>query len=77
MSRTGAGTPAAMAKTNPIELQKCLKGMDYPASKDALVDHAKKHGAKKDTIDALSAMPGKEYDSPAAVTKAAVKENKT
>ncbi|GHF64832.1 hypothetical protein GCM10010218_52860 [Streptomyces mashuensis] len=65
-----------MAKTNPIELQKCLKGMEYPASKDNLVQHAKSHGAKKDTLDALSAMPKKDYDSPAAVTKAALKEGK-
>ncbi|MEU7168601.1 DUF2795 domain-containing protein [Streptomyces morookaense] len=63
-----------MAKTNPIELQKCLKGMDYPATKEKLVDHAKKHGATKSTVDALSAMPKKEYESPAAVTKAAVRE---
>ncbi|MGK5543599.1 DUF2795 domain-containing protein [Streptomyces sp. URMC 127] len=65
-----------MAKTNPIELQKCLKDMEYPATKEKLVDHARKHGATQDTVDALSAMPKREYDSPAAVTKAAVKEGR-
>jgi hypothetical protein len=30
-----------MAKVNPIQLQKHLKGMDYPASKQDLINYAK------------------------------------
>ncbi|MGI5336105.1 DUF2795 domain-containing protein [Streptomyces sp. CA-181903] len=62
------------AKPNPIELQKSLGGMHYPADKETLVEHAKKKGADKSTLDALSSMPTKEYDSPAAVTEAVTKK---
>jgi hypothetical protein len=34
-----------MAKVNPIQLQKHLKGVDYPASKEQLVQYAQKQGA--------------------------------
>ncbi|MBZ4322435.1 DUF2795 domain-containing protein [Streptomyces sp. SCA2-4] len=48
--------------------------MHYPADKQTLVEHAKKKGADKTTLDALSNMPTKEYDSPAAVTEAVTKK---
>ena len=34
-----------MAKVNPIELQKHLQGVDYPASKEELIQHAQQQGA--------------------------------
>jgi hypothetical protein len=43
-----------MAQAEFIEVQKYLSGVNYPAAKDELVDHAKKQGASKDVIDALS-----------------------
>jgi hypothetical protein len=54
---------------NPIEMQKALGGMNYPASKRDIVETAKSHGASKEIKQALSSLPEKEYDSPAAVTK--------
>lgn len=59
-----------MAKINPIELQKHLKGLDYPASKDDIVKTAKDHGADDDLADTLSNLPDQEYDTPAAISKA-------
>ncbi len=29
-----------MAKINPVQLQKHLKGVDYPANKQQLIEHA-------------------------------------
>ncbi|MFJ8693297.1 DUF2795 domain-containing protein [Streptomyces roseolilacinus] len=55
---------------NPIEMQKNLGGVSYPASKDEIVRQAKEHGARKEVMDALTSMPDKEYDSPAAINKA-------
>ncbi|GGS57081.1 hypothetical protein GCM10010156_14720 [Planobispora rosea] len=61
-----------MAKTlNPIELQKHLSGVDYPASRDELVDTAREQGADEDIIRALESIPDREYDGPNAVSKAA------
>jgi hypothetical protein len=55
---------------NPIELQKCLKGVDYPADKAHLVQAARDHGADSGMIKALEGIPDREYDGPNAVSKA-------
>jgi hypothetical protein len=62
-----------MAQAEFIEVQKYLAGMNYPATKDELIDHAKKQGASKDVIDALSALPDGEYDGPNKVSSAVAK----
>lgn len=53
-----------------IEVQKYLSGMDYPASKEQLVEHAKKKGAPEDMINDLAGIPDGEYDGPNRVSKA-------
>ncbi|MCK2218063.1 DUF2795 domain-containing protein [Actinomadura sp. ATCC 31491] len=58
---------------NPIQLQKHLSGVDYPASKDDLVKAAKDHGADQDIVKALESMPDREYDGPNAVSQAVTK----
>jgi hypothetical protein len=60
-----------MANVNPIQLQKFLGGVDYPASKDDLLKKAEEHGADDEVMEALRALPDQEYDAPTAVTKAA------
>jgi hypothetical protein len=42
-----------MDTVNPIQMQKHLKGMDYPASKEDLIAHAKKNGADKNALSVL------------------------
>jgi hypothetical protein len=32
-----------MAKVNPVQLQKHLKGVDYPASKEEFIQQAQQH----------------------------------
>jgi hypothetical protein len=59
-----------MAKVNPIQLQKHLKGMDYPASKQDLINHAKKQGADENALSALEQLPDEKYETPADVSKA-------
>ncbi|HEY9699520.1 MAG TPA: DUF2795 domain-containing protein [Trichocoleus sp.] len=59
-----------MAKPNPIQVQKDLKGMDYPASKQDLIDHAKKHGADKEVESLLNEIPDQDYETPAELSKA-------
>jgi len=39
-----------MAKVNLIQLQKHLKGMEYPSSKDDLIAHAQQHGSVVDSF---------------------------
>ncbi len=59
-----------MAKVNPIQLQKYLKGMDYPAKKQDLLEHAKEQGADRDICSTLEQLPDEEYETPADVSKA-------
>ena len=56
-----------MADINPIDLQKHLSGVDYPATRDALVEHAEAQGAPSDHLDALRAIPDREYEGPSGV----------
>jgi hypothetical protein len=58
-----------MAQPNPIELQKALGGMDYPASKEDLVKHAEGKGADDEVLSFLRNLPDKNYETPAAVNK--------
>jgi hypothetical protein len=59
-----------MAKVNPIQLQKHLKGVDYPASKEQLIEHAQKQGADENAISVLQQIPDQEYDTPTDVSAA-------
>ena len=51
------------------EVQKALKGADYPASRDDLVSLAESNGADAEVVDALRGMDGDSFDSPADVMK--------
>ena len=57
-------------RPSPIEIQKYLGGVDYPASRDSLVEHARSKGADKDLLEQLGKIPDREYDGPNAVSKA-------
>lgn len=59
-----------MAKVNPIDLQKHLKGLDYPASKDDVISHAEKNGADKEMKSILEQLPDEEFEAPTDVSKA-------
>ncbi len=59
-----------MAKVNPIQMQKYLKGMNYPASKEELVKHAEQQGADENVRSVLEQLPEQEYGTPADVSQA-------
>ncbi len=54
---------------SPMEIQKHLKDVDYPASRKDLIDKASSSGADEKIIDTLKELPARRYDSPADVTK--------
>jgi hypothetical protein len=57
-------------KVSPIEIQKALGGMDYPADKDAIVKHAESSGAGEDVLNALRGLPDRSFDGPTGVNEA-------
>jgi hypothetical protein len=58
-----------MSKANPIEVQKYLSGVDYPAARDDLVRAAESNGADSDTLDKLRGLPDRSYEGPSGVSK--------
>jgi hypothetical protein len=56
-------------KVNPIQLQKYLKGVNYPAHKKDLVAKAKSHGADANILQTLEELPDKKYDGPTGIAK--------
>jgi len=55
---------------SPANVTRFLKGIDFPAQKKDLVQHAKKNQAEKDVLDLIQNMEEKEYGSMADVMKA-------
>jgi hypothetical protein len=55
--------------TSPIEVQKSLKNMNYPANKEDLVKHAKDRDASDKVMQDIENLPDKEYTSAADVSK--------
>jgi hypothetical protein len=56
-------------KTAPVQVQKYLKGIDYPATKQQLIEHAKKNQASDDVISMLEDIKGNKFNDPADVSK--------
>jgi Protein of unknown function (DUF2795) len=59
-----------MATVNPIQIQKYLKGMKYPASKEELIEHAEGQGADDAVLDTLQQIEDEEFETPADVSHA-------
>ena len=55
---------------NPIEVQKALKGVDYPASKDELVQMAESNDAPQEIVEELRSLEESEFDGPDRVQQA-------
>jgi hypothetical protein len=55
---------------NPIEVQKALKGMDYPAGRDEIVSAARDNGAAEEIVDALEGLGRNRFDGPDDVMEA-------
>jgi hypothetical protein len=55
---------------SPIDIQKALGGMDYPAKKEEIVKHAEQNGADDDVLQALKRIEDREYEGPSGVSKA-------
>ncbi|WP_186050935.1 DUF2795 domain-containing protein [Burkholderia gladioli] len=53
----------------PVDLQKALEGVDYPAVKSDLVRCARDAHAAGQLVEGLLRIPDREYASPASVAK--------
>ncbi len=55
---------------SPANVQKYLKGVDYPTRKRELVEQARKNAAPKEVLDVIQRFPDQEFTGPQDVMKA-------
>lgn len=65
-----------MATITPAQVEKYLKGMEFPGHKDDLVQKARENRAPQQVIDIISRLPEKEYTKPTEITKEIGKKKK-
>lgn len=59
-----------MSHINPIQIQKYLKGVAYPATKAALLEKAREMGADDKVCASLEQLPDQEFEAPIDVSQA-------
>ncbi len=57
-------------EVDPIDVQRHLAGLDYPARKDEVIAKADQNGAPQEVIEALQALAEEQFDDPAEVQAA-------
>ena len=55
---------------NPIQLQKYLSGIDYPANKQDLIRRAEQQGADDNVLQTLKSLKREDFNSPNDVSEA-------
>lgn len=65
-SEGGRGDPE---KASPAAIERYLKGISFPASKDDLVSKAKENKAPSDVMHILNQFEEHQYNSPIDVSK--------
>ena len=67
-----------MARSGGItaEIEKSLKGTNYPANKEDLVQQAKNNNASQDVVDVIENLPEDKFNSPTDVARAWGKERR-
>ena len=63
-----------MALADFIKVQKYLKGISYPATKQQLIERARGNKADQEVLDALQDMPDREYSGPDQVSKSVARD---
>ena len=63
-----------LGSISPIDVEKYLKGVDYPANKTDLVKKAQQNRAPDDIIRTLQQLPPSSFNRPTDVMKAVRKE---
>ena len=58
-----------MALADFIKVQKFLDGIRYPATKQQLVEHARRNQANDEALSSLRDMPEREYSGPDEVSR--------
>jgi len=56
-------------KSNVIEVQEALKGIDYPKGKNEVIEYAKDNKASKNVMADLEKISDRKYETAAELSK--------
>lgn len=56
-------------RPNPIEVERHLKGIKFPANREDLIEHARQNDAPEEVLSTLEQMPDREFHNAADVAK--------
>jgi hypothetical protein len=68
--RESASKRGSSTKANPVDVQKFLEGVGYPARPGELVKEAKRQGASAEVRKTLERLPDKRFQTPTEVSEA-------
>ena len=57
-------------EVDPVEVQRHLSGISYPAKKDEIIATADRNGAPQEVIEALQALGQEDFEGPDEVQAA-------
>jgi uncharacterized protein DUF2795 len=57
-------------QVDPIDVQRHLAGLNYPARKDEVIATAEQNGAPQEVIEALQALADEQFGDPSEVQAA-------
>ncbi len=66
----GASKGGGGKTISPVAVQKALKGIHYPASKQDLLKQAQQNSAPEEVVRKIQNMPGDNYTKPTDVMQA-------
>lgn len=64
-----AAMPQSGGSVSAAEVEKYIGGIDFPASKDQLIDHARDKGAPKEVLELMQDFPDQQYGSAIDVSR--------
>ncbi|MFC6014686.1 DUF2795 domain-containing protein [Plantactinospora solaniradicis] len=59
-------------RSNAMQLQESLAGLDYPVSKEDLVRWAQENGVGTETLQLLRSLPVEQFQTPAEIGDAII-----
>jgi hypothetical protein len=65
-----SGDQWSSGQTGMADVQKLLGSVEYPASKQDLIEHAQQNDAARRVIDILERLPSQLFNSPTEVSQA-------
>jgi len=57
-----------MVRVSPAQVEKFIKGIKFPASKQELIEQAEGNNANDDVINILDNVPDKQFNSPIEIS---------